>query len=180
MQRRDVPRVVVVSFLVVCAVIARVSRADTDDPVPPAVQESVDRGLAWLSKNQKPDGSWPQGGTSRAAVPSLAAMAFLARGHVPGQGPYGGTVERAVDFVLASQQDDGLLANPHSGGTAMYEHGVATVMLGEVYGMVDEQRRERVGRALPNSVRLILDAQHPNTQSKPMPYTGGWRYTPTA
>jgi hypothetical protein len=107
-------------------------------------------------------------------------MAFLARGHVPGQGPYGATVERAVDFVLAAQQDDGLLANPHSGGTAMYEHGVATVMLGEVYGMVDEARRERVGRALAKSVRLILDAQHPNDQPKPMPFTGGWRYTPAA
>src|SRR4051794_35809948 len=63
-EHRKAPRTAAASVALAVAMLlsiaVRVSRADTDDPVPPAVQESVDRGLAWLSKNQKPDGSWPQ------------------------------------------------------------------------------------------------------------------------
>jgi hypothetical protein len=108
-------------------------------------------------------------------------MAFLARGHVPGQGPHGELLNKAVDFVVEAQREDGLLAGQHGGNATMYEHGIATVMLSEVYGMLeDDRRRERVGRALAKSVKLILDAQRPGGRPKGMPYTGGWRYSPTS
>ena len=157
--------------------LALPARADTIEPVPANVQESVDRAITWLAQNQTPEGTWPQGGSSKTAVPSLAAMALLARGHVPGQGPYGEILNNAIDFVLASQHDDGVLGGT-AGNQIMYEHGISTVMLSEVFGMVDETRKEKISRALAKSVKLILDAQKPNGQPKPAPYTGGWRYSP--
>lgn len=159
---------------------ARAQDAGEGEAVPPKVQEAVDRALTWMAANQKPDGTWPQGGSSKTAVPSLAVMAFLARGHVPGQGPYGDLLHKTVDFVLATQQESGLLSSAQAGNAAMYEHGISTVMLSEVYGMVDDRRRDKIDRALAKSVKFILDAQRPGGQAKPMPFTGGWRYSPTS
>ena len=153
-----------------------------DEPVPPKVRDAVDKALLWLSQNQQPDGTWAHGGSAgTTAVPSLATLALLARGHVPGQGPYGEVLNKAIDFVLDSQQTDGpkkgLLAR-EEGNSVMYEHGISTVMLSEVYGMVDDARRARIDRALAMAVQVILDAQHPDGNKKSENDRGGWRYTP--
>ena len=141
------------------------------------MRESIDKALAYLAKNQKPDGTFPQGDAAgTTAVPSLAVMAFMARGHVPGQGPYGDTLNRSIDYILESQQEDGLISRNQNGNHVMYEHGISTVMLAEVYGMVDDARRAKIGKALAKSAKLILDAQRPNDTNKAKPYTGGWRY----
>src|SRR5687767_12372578 len=81
--------------------IPSASLAAVDDPVPPHVEAAVDKALEFLARTQKPDGTWPHGGGSTTAVPSLSVMAFLARGHVPGQGPYGDLLYRSIDHVLS-------------------------------------------------------------------------------
>lgn len=160
------------------APFASTARAADEDveAVPPKVQAAVDKALAWLAKNQKDDGSWTQGGGSSTAVPSLAVKAFLARGHVPGQGPYGETIVKAIDYVLKIQQDDGMLS-AGKGNAAMYEHGISSAMLGEAYGMVDDTRKRQIDRALQKSVKLILDAQR---VQKDKMQAGGWRYQKNA
>jgi len=156
-----------------------VVRAAQDEPVKPAVRDAVDRALAWLAKNQKPDGTFPQDSSAgTTAVPSLVVLAFLARGHVPGQGPYGEMLYKTIDYVLESQQQNdperaGLLSRNSNGNHVMYEHGISTVMLAETYGMVDDARRVRIEKALARSVERILTAQ--NVAKSPV-YDGGWRY----
>ena len=155
-----------------------------DEPVQPKVKEAVDKALAWLGQTQQPDGNWAHGGAAgTTAVPSLAVMAFLARGHVPGQGSYGETINKAIDYVLDSQAAEGdkkgLLAR-EDGNAVMYEHGIATVMLAEVIGMVDDARRARIERALALAVQVIIDAQHPDGHTKGDNDRGGWRYSPKA
>lgn len=158
-----------------------VRAADLEDQaVPENVRAAIDKALAYLKENQQPDGDWPHGqqaGTT--AIPSLAVLAFLARGHVPGQGPYGDTVDKAIDFVLDSQKESGLIARDET-NAEMYEHGISTVMLAEVYGMADDARRARIDHALAKSVKLILDAQEPAGHPKDGPNRGGWRYRPDA
>ena len=152
--------------------------APEDGAVPPHVEAAIDKGLEWLAQNQKPDGTWPQGGGSTTAVPSLAVMAFLARGHVPGQGKYGELLDKSIDFVIASQKDTGILSAATS-NAMMYEHGISTAMLSEVYGMVDDERRTKIDKVLAKAVKLILDAQKkPDGTPKDLPHTGGWRYNP--
>jgi hypothetical protein len=167
------------SLAVVLAALALspAAGAGADDaPIPDRVQSAVDRGLDWLSKNQERDGSWASagGGAGRsAAVTGLVAMAFMARGHVPGQGPYGENLNRAVDFVLTLQQRDGVLADVGL-GQPMYDHGICTMMLCEVYGMLDEKRQALARTAISRAVRLILNAQN---VPKGAEEKGGWRYT---
>ena len=129
-------------------------RAEEDEPVPPNVRDAVDRALIFLKDNQRPDGTWQAGQASSTAVPSLAVMAFLARGHVPGQGPYGELLNRTIDYVLSMQRPSGLLSKAEGGNAVMYEHGISTVMLSEVYGMVDDTRRARIEKALAKAVKL--------------------------
>jgi squalene cyclase len=134
------------------------------DEITPALEQSVARGMEWLARGQRADGSFDGAGAD-SAITALAAIAFMADGNLPGRGKYGSNVQRALDFVLGEAQESGLLAARDSNG-AMYAHGFATLFLAEVYGMTgDPMVKERLQKA----VRLIHQAQ--NAQ-------GGWRYTP--
>jgi hypothetical protein len=152
---------------------AVVRAASDDEKVPAKVESAVDKALAWLAKNQKADGTWPQGGGASTAVPALAAKAFLSRGHVPGQGPYGDHINKAIDYVLEKQQPDGLLSANAYGNASMYEHGICCAMLGEAFGMVDDARKNKIEKALAKAVKLTLDAQ---AVRKDPVHQGGWRY----
>jgi hypothetical protein len=110
------------------------------------VDEAVDRGLEFLSTQQRADGSFNAPDLGQPGITSLCVLAFLARGHVPQEGTYGEQVARAIEFVLESQQNNGLLFDLPIGAvwqygtpthTAMYNHAIAGLMLGEVYGMTD-------------------------------------------
>lgn len=136
----------------------------------PAVDASVTKGLSWLAQQQNDDGSFGTGRYGRnVAVTSLACLAFMADGHVPGRGEYGPLVERGLEFVLNSVAENGLITAQASHGP-MYGHGFATLFLGEVYGMTsDPVLSERTHEALIKAVRLIEQSQNEE---------GGWRYNP--
>ena len=53
------------------------------------VENSVDRGLEFLSQAQKPDGCFNGDLTAEPGITGLCVMAFLSRGHLPGEGLYG-------------------------------------------------------------------------------------------
>src|SRR5262245_54851659 len=99
------------------------------------LEENIDRALVFLKNMQEKDGSWTLSGDKSHAVTSLAVMAFLSAGHVPGEGPYAATMDKGIRWVLANQQASGLLAPP--GNHEMYQHGISTLMLAEVLGMTD-------------------------------------------
>lgn len=135
--------------------------ADQDVKVaelPPEVEGAIDRGLEALLKSQQPDGSW---GNHKVASTALSLMAFMVKGQFPERPPNGTSLTRAVDFLVQSAgKTNGYM------GASMYEHGLATLALSEVSGMVN---REDVHDTLKQAVVVILKAQNPK---------GGWRYKP--
>ncbi len=158
---------------------ARAQDLPAPAPASPAADRSMKKGLDYLKSAQKGDGAWESGGFGRAtSVTSLAVMAFLAAGHVPGEpGPYRETVERGIRYVLAHQRADGMLVSNTSHGP-MYCHGISTLMLAEVVGMTtDPDLAEQARQALTKAVKLILMAQ--NIPKNP-DNAGGWRYQPTS
>jgi prenyltransferase beta subunit len=138
----------------------------SDAELTPETRDAIDRGLAFLASQQAESGSiGGNAGNAETGITSLAAIAFMSAGNLPGRGRYGQVVERALDFVLDNAQESGLLAGEDSHGV-MYAHGFATLFLAEVYGMTGDAR---VREALNKAVRLLHRAQNAE---------GGWRYTP--
>lgn len=146
--------------------------------VTPEQEAAVKAGLAWLARNQQSNGSWKckigykvnesysyEREMGHVGVTSLACIAFLAGGHLPGRGEYGEVVEKGLEFVLASVKDDGYISRF---GSRMYSHAFATLFLAEIYGMT---HRDDVRLNLQKAVDFIVKSQ--NAQ-------GGWRYEPYA
>ena len=133
--------------------------------------KSVDRALEFLSNTQnRRDGSWTAGKAGKSvAVTSLAVMAFLSAGHVPGEAGHGKAVEKGVRWILDQQQPNGVIAT--DGALEMYHHGIATLMLAEVVGMLGVERGKEVRAAIEKAVAVILKAQRRDEASD-----GGWRY----
>ncbi|WP_145374447.1 prenyltransferase/squalene oxidase repeat-containing protein [Symmachiella dynata] len=139
----------------------------------------VDRGLEYLSAHQQPDGSFEAPSVGQPAITSFCVMAFLSRGHIPGQGPYGEQLNRAIEYVLASQQPNGLLCRLRAGGDEWkmfggYHHPIAGLMLGEVYGMTGSPQHARIRTAIE---KALLFSRREQTKPRPYPQEkGGWRY----
>lgn len=132
------------------------------------VHGAIDRGLEYLAAKQRPDGGW----ANNHAVNALGCLAFMGRGHVPGRGRFGdvlengvlkpGVLKRAKKYMLATAQPSGFVSF-----STMYEHGLATLALSEMYGMDPDPELEDKAR---KAVDLIVRTQSP---------AGGWRYSPT-
>jgi len=139
---------------------------------------AVDRGLAFLAKNQEADGSFPTSSIAQPAVTSLCIMAFLSRGHQPGRGPYGAALERAIDYVLDMQNasSGAIMPARFIGATTncgSYSHGISGVMLAEVYGTTNAGRHTRIGLAVTKALEYTRQQQR---ISKASLDEGGWRY----
>ncbi len=142
-------------------------------------RQAIRAGLRFLERTQNADGSWSSNAGKKinesyrpftdgidvphVGITSLAILAFLAGGHQPGRGPYGETLDKAIDFVLDQVQPSGFIAGNK---TRMYSHAFATLALAEVYGVT---HRERVRRELQHAVKFTVQCQNE---------TGGWRYVP--
>ena len=148
------------------------------DELEQRIDDSVNRAVRWLATDQLPSGAWRADnyGESTAAT-SLAIMALMAAGHVPDEGPYGRHLTKGVAWVLGEQQANGLLVGAKRSHGPMYSHGIATLMLAEVSGMVNESQADRCRKGLERATKLIVDAQnHPKGRQ----HDGGWRYQPTS
>lgn len=156
------------------------------------VDAAVSRALDWLASQQEADGSFPTIPNGQPGVTSLCTMAFVAHGHVPGEGRFGGNVERATDYVLTCQKEYGLFALAAPDGPVLtrsfpdhevgvcsaYNHAIASLLMSEMYGMSSDARAKRieaaVGRAL--QVSLAMQRWHKDRVSD----RGGWRYVDDA
>jgi hypothetical protein len=130
--------------------------------------DAIELGMEYLKGQQNSDGSFGRGRYGRhAGITALCALAFMSDGNLPGRGRYGEQVSLALEFVLASSQDTGLLAAETTSHGPMYGHGFAALFLGEIYGMNPDDKRVR--DALEKAVQLIVGTQNEE---------GGWRYNP--
>jgi hypothetical protein len=151
-------------------------------------ERAVETSLLWLADRQHPEGFWdpiestlgqepdptvkfsnPQerersGFNSQSGLTALAVLAFLGKGYTHEDNQFSETVDRALRWLIAQQEPNGFLggkANPYA---RMYCHGMATIAIGEAYGMTKDQTlREPLVRA----VQYIVDSQNAD---------GGWRY----
>jgi prenyltransferase beta subunit len=137
--------------------------SQNEDVIPPELDRVYVKGLKFLAKSQKPDGSWPHQYGTEPAVVALSVLSILAHGEDPNYGPYSENIHHALDFILKNQSaKNGYI------GSSMYNHGFSTLALAESYGAVQDKR---LGPALQKAVELILTSQSNNPFS-------AWRYSP--
>jgi hypothetical protein len=120
------------------------------------------RGLQWLADpvNQGPSGNWE---SNDLGLVGMGVLAFLADGHAPGRGKHGEAVDQALSYVLSRAQPNGLL-NISRPLRDMYNHGLATFVLGQAHGMSND---DRIQTQLDLALRVIADTQCED---------GGWDY----
>ncbi len=111
----------------------------------------VDKGLAFLASRQNEDGSFPTQAGAEPAVTSLCVMAFLSRGHRPGEGSYGDCLDRGIDYVLGVQDaTSGAIFPRNARQQALrgnYNHAISGLMLCDAYAKMDVQYRENEANA---------------------------------
>ena len=96
---------------------------------------------------------------------ALSVLAFLGKGYTHEEGPFADNVERALRWIMAQQDPQGFLGGQANRYAKMYCHGMATIALGEAYGMTKDRRlKEPLARA----IKYIVAAQYPD---------GAWRYS---
>lgn len=146
--------------------------AEVDKVVVDEKTEALIKGaLKYLASKQKPNGSWVANNDEHPiAMTGYTLMAFMAAGHTPGEGDYGRHVANGVQYLLNASRADGYITSEGaaSGGkkSNMYDHGIATIALAEVYG---QNQDDKVRDKLEKAIKLIVSCQNKE---------GGWRYSP--
>jgi hypothetical protein len=162
------------------------------------LDHTVDRALAYLAAHQNTDGSFQSPPMARPAVTGLCIMAFMSKGHHPGEGEYGPALEKAVDFILGFQDQETGAITPESSSESFfwtragaYTHAICGTALADVYPFTgrykfkthnregDELRRDNERQArVDQAVRKALSFTRAQ-QTRPKQVageTGGWRY----
>jgi hypothetical protein len=151
------------------------------------VDAAVDKGLAWISREQQRDGSFPTLRNGQPGVTSLCVLAFLAHGHLPGTEPYGPNVERALQFILSCQKQNGLIAlsapdgpqitrnvDRDAGQAACYNHAISALAVSELFGMNVSESSGPMEAAIAQALVATLQMQKwPKQHASD---SGGWRY----
>jgi len=150
------------------------------------IDSSVERALQWLASQQQSNGSFPTLIQGQPGVTSLCVMAFVTHGHMPGEGPYGQQLQRALDFIASCQKPSGLVAlvspagseisrnvNHETGSTATYNHALSSLLLSEVFAMGGGNLDENQA-VIEKALRATLEMQRWSKRRKED--KGGWRY----
>ena len=147
-------------------------------PLGPQTELAIERGLQFLAKYQRADGSWNLGDfgqpirmQSNTAATALALLSFQGAGYTHRQFKYESVCKAALSSLIENQKANGDLyqkADSVSNANAwLYSHAIASLALCEAYGMTqDETIRSNAQKAID----FLVASQDP--------IGGGWRYAP--
>ncbi len=127
-------------------------------------EEAVAKGLAWLARQQKKDGTWAfDNGGDKAAATGMALLPFLAAGQthngVGKENKYKGNVTAAVTALVKLQKADGSFSENS------YANAIAVVAVCEAFGKTSD--KELLQKPCQAAVDYIQKGQGAN---------GSWGY----
>jgi hypothetical protein len=147
-------------------------------------EKSVDDGLSWIVRHQRPDGSWslnyhdqcqgdpcpvqPMLIDSDTAATGLALLPLLGAGQIHTvKCRHQEAVRRGLEWLTAHQNAEGDLFIGPPGIAYLYSHAIATMALCEAYGL---SRDPSLLPSAQRAIEFICNSQDP--------VGGGWRYGP--
>ena len=168
MKRLFLTNLLAIAALAAATAPARCAVEEDNVTVDVQTDAVIHGALAYLARHQGANGAWGQGpGESEPiAMTSYALMAFLSAGNLPDEGEYGHAVSLGTQYLVNQAQPDGLFRDA-AAGKYMYNHGIATIALSEIYG---QTRSPILRQRLQQMVGVIVSSQSPQL--------GGWRYKP--
>jgi hypothetical protein len=150
------------------------SPARAENPAP-KYQEMASRGLDWLAKQQNRDGHWETNGQFHSAMTAMAGIVMLMEGSTLREGKYRDNIRRAVDYLMANSNRNGLIGQPNGANQGLgylYGHGFSILFLSQLVGEEDEpERRAKLEDLLTRAVDFSCKAQTSR---------GGWGYVSAA
>ncbi|CAN5872916.1 hypothetical protein BH11VER1_BH11VER1_30160 [soil metagenome] len=135
----------------------------------PECENAVSTALDYFKTKQNSDGSW--GVTSKGAMTGLVLLCYFGRCETPDSAAYGDAVMKGIMYLIELQKK-----NPHklfseatTGNGPVYEHGIATYALGEMYllARLGNQSLPGMREAFEEGLKVIIESQRD---------TGGWCY----
>ena len=142
--------------------------------------EALDKALAWIVRQQQPDGHWmmtgpyPDGATSLEAdthtgATALSLLALLGDGNTPTNGVYQKQVKKGIQWLIDHQKPNGDLFDSQEQGRSahFYAHAQATIALCEALALSGD---ESIRPAAKKAIQFLVAAQNPTL--------GGWKYRP--
>ncbi|MGI5831448.1 MAG: prenyltransferase/squalene oxidase repeat-containing protein [Thermoguttaceae bacterium] len=139
--------------------------------------DAVGRGLLWLKKQQRADGSWslqqPYRNGAMAENPTaatgLALLAFQGDGNTRYNGEYLHQVRKAWKWLLKQQSADGCFFREGVSTGRFYTQAVCTIAIAELVGM---EKRVGKGKDLLDIAQKAVDYLVERQNDR----LGGWRY----
>jgi len=141
---------------------------------------AVDRGLAYLARTQRKDGSWPssaRGPRYETGVTAAALLAFLSDGHseTRGRKDYRKIVTRGIDWLIARQAQKGdlkgLVGPSDKAAHYTYNQAIATLALVEAFSVdgrrLESDRAKKLKDAVRAAISFAVKTQTPD---------GAWKY----
>jgi hypothetical protein len=127
----------------------------------PECEAAVSASLEWLKGKQNPDGSW--GRNNKCAMTGLALLCYLGRCETPESPFFGDNVMKGILFLMEAQKKNKhkMFSQAEKGNAPVYEHGIATYALGEMYTLARLGSKSLPGmrEAFETGVKIILDGQ---------------------
>lgn len=147
-------------------------------------EAAVEAGIVWLTRYQRPDGSWDPiasgagiersvlgqhrsnaGTRATTGISGLALLSMLGAGNTHQEGQHQQAVRSGLQYLLTVQAPDGSMAGEADPYARTYCHGMAALAMCETAAMTgDLVARDSAKSAAGYTLRM----QHPTT--------GGWRY----
>lgn len=135
----------------------------------PACEDAVTKGLRWLKNNQKPDGSFADGGR-KVAMSGLALLAYFGHCETPMSEEFGESCMKGIVFLVDfAMKNDCKLAGNFADNGWVYEHAIATYALGEAATFCKDLKINvpNLMEVTERAGQFIIDNQNQN---------GGWAY----
>ncbi|MDA9962459.1 terpene cyclase/mutase family protein [Opitutales bacterium] len=133
-------------------------------------ETAIIRGLTWLKNTQAADGSWGKDAkgddgapvkTDVNAMTSMALLSFLGHCELQDSPEFGPTVQKAINFLTASNNPPEKMAG---GNVGSYSHPIRTYALCEAYTMTKIKKLELYAK---RASEHVVKGQNEN---------GGWAY----
>jgi hypothetical protein len=144
-------------------------------PPPGEIEAIVERGLYFLQRLARPDGSY-ESSLPRGLSAALCSLAFMAAGHTMDLGRFGPTVRNGLGYLLAQADEAGYFGGD---GSRLEGHALATITLAQAAGTeLEETFRARVRLALEKATVVLAAAQ--DTMRTDGRHAGGWGAEPVS